>query len=100
MKLENIKSEDILNVIDDYKGIGYGINTDQELQLLKKIINQSAIVLDPVYSLKAANGLIHHPAFHSRKVLFIHTGGIFGLYPTTHQMEQAGVFSSSIQKLL
>ena len=30
---ENVKPSDILNVIEGYKGLGYGLSTDEELGL-------------------------------------------------------------------
>ena len=63
---------------------------------MKKI----GIILDPTYTLKAIKGILYDPAFQNRKVLFIHTGGIFSNYSYTQQMKEENVFDSSQIKLL
>eukprot|EP00123_Amoebidium_parasiticum_P020877 comp5806_c0_seq1/m.1660 comp5806_c0_seq1/g.1660 ORF comp5806_c0_seq1/g.1660 comp5806_c0_seq1/m.1660 type:complete len:386 (-) comp5806_c0_seq1:110-1267(-) len=83
--ITNLKSEEILDVIDGYKGKGYGVSTDDELTLLRDIGRQTGIFLDPVYTVKGAKGLLtelnQNPRrFAGKNVMFIHTGGVFGLY--------------------
>jgi len=56
-----------------------------ELDLLAQIARASGILLDPVYTIKGALGLLtslqeHPEMFRGRKVVFVHTGGIHGLY--------------------
>jgi 1-aminocyclopropane-1-carboxylate deaminase/D-cysteine desulfhydrase-like pyridoxal-dependent ACC family enzyme len=53
--------------------------------LLAQIARASGILLDPVYTIKGALGLLtslqeHPEMFRGRKVVFVHTGGIHGLY--------------------
>jgi len=75
------RARDIVHIIDGYKGIGYGKNTDEELQLLCEIATKTGIVLDPSYTFKAVRGMLleSNVLFAGHKVLFIHTGGLFGL---------------------
>lgn len=40
----NLKSEDILDIIDDYKGIGYAKSTKQELELLRNVAFSSGFI--------------------------------------------------------
>ncbi|KAF9624709.1 hypothetical protein IFM89_013247 [Coptis chinensis] len=73
------------------KGLGYAMNTIKELEFVKEIAAATGIVLDPVYSGKAAFRLLKdmndNPAmWEGRKVLFIHTGGLLGLYEKTEQI--------------
>ncbi|XP_073100646.1 D-cysteine desulfhydrase 1, mitochondrial [Elaeis guineensis] len=85
-----IDSHDIVN-IQDAKGLGYAMNTSEELKFVKDIADATGVVLDPVYSGKAAYGMLKdmsaNPAkWRGRKVLFIHTGGLLGLYDKVDQM--------------
>ena len=76
---------------DQYIGRGYAINTDAELRELIRIARTEALVLDPVYSLKAFIGMIDHVRQGrirpGETVLFIHTGGHAGLFPKHGEME-------------
>ena len=75
------KSLDRKNVIveDGYVGKGYAIPTEGMKKALKLMARKEAILLDPVYSGKAFDGLIDLVKKgyfkDSDKILFIHTGG-------------------------
>ena len=79
-----LDSKDI-EVIDHYVGRGYALSTPEELRFIARIAKENGVVFDPVYTGKAFLGLcreIEHGTFaHSKNILFIHTGGIFGLFP-------------------
>lgn len=70
---------------DNYVGIGYALSTSDELNFIKKIARLEGLILDPVYTGKALKGLydeIKSGNFRdSENILFIHTGGLFGLFP-------------------
>ncbi|THG15438.1 hypothetical protein TEA_020917 [Camellia sinensis var. sinensis] len=73
------------------KGLGYAMNTTEELKFVKEIAEATGVVLDPVYSGKAVYGLmkdmVENPTkWEGRKILFIHTGGLLGLFDKTDQM--------------
>lgn len=85
-----VDSHDIVN-IQNAKGLGYAINTSEELKFVKEIATATGVVLDPVYSGKAAYGMMKDMAenpknWEGRKVLFIHTGGLLGLFDKVDQM--------------
>ncbi|PWZ32213.1 60S ribosomal protein L2, mitochondrial [Zea mays] len=85
-----LDSRDIVS-IENAKGLGYAMNTAEELKFVKDIAASTGIVLDPVYSGKAVYGLLKdmagNPAkWKGRKVLFIHTGGLLGLYDKADQL--------------
>ncbi|KAJ0981215.1 hypothetical protein J5N97_009470 [Dioscorea zingiberensis] len=85
-----VDSHDIVN-IQDAKGLGYALNTNEELKFVKQIAEDTGVVLDPVYSGKAAIAMLkdmkENPAkWKARKVLFIHTGGLLGLYDKVGEM--------------
>jgi L-cysteate sulfo-lyase len=70
--------EDII-VFDDYVGPGYAMPTDGMRDALSLMATKEAILLDPVYTGKAFDGLINLVRKNyfnpSDRVLFIHTGG-------------------------
>ncbi len=69
---------------DQYVGPGYSLPTDSMVEAVKLFAKTEAILLDPVYSGKAAAGLVdlvrkgHFPK--GSNVLFLHTGGSPALY--------------------
>jgi D-cysteine desulfhydrase len=69
---------------DQYVGPGYSLPTESMVEAVKLFARTEAILLDPVYSGKAAAGLIdllrqgQFPA--GANVLFLHTGGSPALY--------------------
>ncbi|GLT74171.1 hypothetical protein SLA2020_459840 [Shorea laevis] len=85
-----VNSCDIVEVINA-KGQGYAMSTHEELKFVKEIAAATGVVLDPVYSGKAAYGMMKDMAenpkkWEGRKVLFIHTGGLLGLFDKVDQM--------------
>ncbi|MFQ5706797.1 MAG: D-cysteine desulfhydrase family protein [bacterium] len=80
----DFKQNDI-KIIDGYVGKGYALSSQEEIDTIKRVAQSEGIVLDPVYTGKAMRGLVdqirqgHFKA--GENVLFIHTGGIFGLFP-------------------
>ncbi|KAG2654372.1 hypothetical protein PVAP13_1NG484200 [Panicum virgatum] len=85
-----LDSHDIVS-IENAKGLGYAMNTAEELKFVKDIAAATGIVLDPVYSGKAAYGLLKdmadNPAkWKGRKILFVHTGGLLGLFDKADQL--------------
>jgi len=73
-----------LTIFDDYVGPGYSIPTDGMIEAVRLFARLEGILLDPVYTGKAAAGLldlIRKGYFkEGEKVLFLHTGGSPGLY--------------------
>ncbi len=87
-----IAREDIV-CFDQYVGPGYSLPTDSMVEAVKLFAGTEAILLDPVYSGKAAAGLIDlvrkgHFAKGSN-VLFLHTGGSPALYAYMDTFRQA-----------
>lgn len=92
---DRFKARDIVEVIDSYKGIGYAQSTKEELELLFNISRDQAIIFDPVYTLKAINGLYSEEKFgiEPQNTLFIHTGGLYGVWSKANQMESENIIS-------
>lgn len=84
----NISKDDI-EINDKYTGIGYAISTKEELDFITWFARKEGVVLDPVYTGKAMYGLYNEikkgRMQDSKNVLFIHTGGLYGLFPKQEQ---------------
>ncbi len=72
-------------VEEGYLGAGYGVVGAPEREAIALFARQEGLLLDPVYTGRAAAGLIDlvdHGRFgHDRTVLFWHTGGAPALFP-------------------
>jgi D-cysteine desulfhydrase family pyridoxal phosphate-dependent enzyme len=82
LNLNQYKASDLVNIIDGYKGKGYGISTNEELELIVKLARETGVLFDPVYTGKAFIGFIktvvnNFEQFKGSRILFINTGGIF-----------------------
>ena len=70
--------------LDDWVGPGYSLPTDEMIEAVKMLAELEGVLLDPVYTGKAAAGLIglirqgHFKA--GENVVFLHTGGAPALY--------------------
>jgi len=84
-------ARDLLRVIDGV-GAGYAESTDQELLDIYQLSKQSGVILDPVYSGKAAlimlKDLKNIQKRRKQHVLFIHTGGLLGFYDKIKQLNK------------
>ena len=82
-------SKDDMCIIDGYVGDGYAVSRTEELDFICDFAEAEGIVLDPVYTGKAMKGLyteIKKGTFKdSKNILFIHTGGLFGLFSKRNQ---------------
>ncbi|MEJ2289680.1 MAG: D-cysteine desulfhydrase [Deinococcales bacterium] len=86
-ELAGVRSEvraEAVSVLDDYVGPGYSLPTDAMIEAVKLFASLEGILLDPVYTGKAAAGLIdlvRRGRFQrDDNVLFVHTGGSPALY--------------------
>ena len=72
-------------ILDGFQGRGYALSRPEEWSLLHEVAESEGLFLDPVYTVKAMMGLrqlIRDGRFtKGQEVLFLHTGGIFGLFP-------------------
>jgi D-cysteine desulfhydrase family pyridoxal phosphate-dependent enzyme len=87
---ENIAFEtDEILVNDEFLGLGYGIMGEAEREAVLLLAQKEGLLLDPVYTGRAAGGLISlaRRGFFSpgEKVLFWHTGGTPALFAARYQ---------------
>jgi len=72
-----------LEIIDGYSKEGYKNISDNKLKLITEFARSTGILLDPAYTGKAFcayNDLILEKG-KGKRVVFLHTGGIFGVFP-------------------
>jgi 1-aminocyclopropane-1-carboxylate deaminase/D-cysteine desulfhydrase-like pyridoxal-dependent ACC family enzyme len=83
-----IKSEEV-QVNDAFLGAGYGVMDKPEQEAIHLFASQEGLLLDPVYTGRAAAGLIElcRSGFFKaeEKVLFWHTGGTTALFAEQYQ---------------
>lgn len=90
--LPEIRSADPdFDIVDEYIGEGYTKTDREQLEFIAKVASLEGILLDPTYTGKAMYGLageISKDRFRKdEKVLFLHTGGVFGLFPYREMLQ-------------
>jgi len=74
---------DNLIILDGYSTEGYKQIADDKLKIIKEFYQTSGILLDPTYTGKAFYAYYENFLKDKKNsdVLFVHTGGIFGVFP-------------------
>tara|TARA_R110002073_G_scaffold25378_26_gene84278 strand:+ start:4114 stop:5106 length:993 start_codon:yes stop_codon:yes gene_type:complete len=74
-----------INIVEGYVGPGYGIAGPEIYGTISDLAKTEGIILDPVYTGKAFHGLVTElkqgRLKSNNQIVFIHTGGIFGIFP-------------------
>mgnify|MGYP000479729199 CR=1 FL=1 len=91
-RMEGISSKaEEMDIIDGYVGIGYAQSRDEELEFIQKTAKKEGVIFDPVYTGKAMYGMMNEIEKGTFKkgenVLFIHTGGLFGIFSKRNQFK-------------
>ena len=77
------------DIVDGYVGRGYALSRPEELIAIRDLVRLEGVVLDPVYTGKAYFGMLAELARDRQRfgerIVFIHTGGLFGLFPIADQ---------------
>ncbi len=86
---ESIAPEEI-EVVDGHVGLGYARSRPEELETIRDVCRRDGVVLDPVYTGKAFHGVVTELARDrgrfGERIVFVHTGGIFGLFPAAAEL--------------
>ncbi len=94
-------AEDDLRILDGLKGRGYALSTTEELAFIADVAATEGLLLDPVYTGKALLGLVRSleaGRLKAERVLFIHTGGAFGLFAPDSAKGLAEVYAKSVKR--
>ncbi|MBM7606320.1 D-cysteine desulfhydrase [Metabacillus crassostreae] len=86
---------DEVSCFDEYVGEGYAIPTTEMVEAIQLFAKTEGLLLDPVYTGKAAAGLIDliRKSYFKKgeNILFVHSGGAPGLYANTEIFRGIGV---------
>ena len=79
-------------LFEEYVGIGYALSRPEELAHIARLARLEGTVFDPVYTGKATYGMVGElrPGGRlrsSENILFIHTGGLYGLFPVSRSFQ-------------
>lgn len=81
---------DDVDIVDGHVGLGYARSRPEELATIRDVCRRDGLVLDPVYTGKAFHGLVaelaRDRARFGERIVFVHTGGIFGLFPAAAEL--------------
>jgi D-cysteine desulfhydrase len=79
-----------LDIVDGHVGRGYAKSRPEELATIRDVCRRDGLVLDPVYTGKAFHGIVTELAQKKSRfgdrIVFVHTGGIFGLFPAAAEI--------------
>lgn len=85
-----------IDTIEGYLGPGYGVADQEVFDLIAELARSEGIFLDPVYTGKAFHGMVSELAKGdagqlpgANQVVFIHTGGLFGVFPQQEKFQFA-----------
>lgn len=79
----NVEPEEI-KILDDFSGPAYAVPSEADIECIKMVAATEGLILDPVYTSKTFRGMLQ-TSKKSQKILFIHTGGAFGLFAQAHR---------------
>lgn len=81
-----------IKTIEGYLGPGYGHAGPEIFATIKELASSEGLFLDPVYTAKAFHGMVTElnkgasgQLAEARQIVFIHTGGLFGVFPQNQQ---------------
>ena len=84
-----------VNTVEGYMGPGYGVAGPEVYRTIAKTAGLEGVFLDPVYTGKAFHGMLSELRKGEsgclagvETVVFIHTGGLFGVFPHQRQLKE------------
>ena len=87
---KNYQIEDI-PLVKDYDKAGYGVVTENEIFAIKELATTEGVLLDPVYTARAFNGMLDYLKKQKipvgSNVLFWHTGGLPATFHYADQLK-------------
>ena len=83
-----------IQTVEGYLGEAYGIASQDIFELIAELGKTEGLLLDPVYTGKAFYGMMSELAKgdkgrlpSAKQVVFIHTGGLFGIFPQQNRFD-------------
>ncbi len=85
LQIDDIMRRVRIQTNDNYIGPGYALADREVYQTIADLARLEGVLLDPVYTGKAMHGLLSELSrgqlAHAETIVFMHTGGAFGLFP-------------------
>ncbi len=82
-----------LQIFDGHFGDGYAVASDSDLRFYADLAAKEGVLLDPVYTGKAFQGMLREikkdPRRFGEHVLFLHSGGVFATFAFAGQYHEA-----------
>jgi D-cysteine desulfhydrase len=82
-----------IHLLDGYQGAGPGGAADEEIEVIVRLAREEGLLLDPVYTARGFRGLMdtlaRDPKALGQRICFIHTGGLFSLFPLRDRLSRA-----------
>lgn len=89
----SIETPRTVHLLDGDQGEGRGDTADAELELIVWLAREEGLLLDPVYTVKGFRGLVEtlsrDPKALGPRVCFIHTGGLYSLFPFRERLSRS-----------
>lgn len=91
LNVDVLINDEEIKIVDGYVGKGYALSRKEEIDFIYDLAKLEGVIMDPVYTGKCMYGLteeIKKGTFKdSKNILFIHTGGLYGLFPSKDLFE-------------
>lgn len=85
-------TDESIDIVDGFVGLGYAKSRPEELAVQVELCRREGLVVDPVYTGKAFYGLTRtlatDPGRLTKRIVFLHTGGIYGVFPAADQLAE------------
>jgi D-cysteine desulfhydrase len=74
-----------VRILDGYQGAGRAEIRREDFEMVLRLARLEGLIFDPVYTAKAFGGVLdtlkRDPKAFGRRVCFVHTGGVFSVFP-------------------
>jgi D-cysteine desulfhydrase len=74
-----------VRILDGYQGAGRAEIRREDFEVVLRLARLEGLIFDPVYTAKAFGGVLdtlkRDPKAFGRRVCFVHTGGVFSVFP-------------------
>ncbi|HUU20547.1 MAG TPA: pyridoxal-phosphate dependent enzyme [Sedimentisphaerales bacterium] len=93
-KLDNPVSETDIEIDDRWIGAGYDAVPPERWQIIAEEARRNALLLDPIYTGRTMQAVLDYVSRGGReKVIFVHTGGLPGLFVADFQKEMTAALN-------
>lgn len=92
-----IEAPKAVHLLDGWQGVARADAADGELDVVAQTAREEGLVLDPLTTARGFRGLLdtlgRDPKALGQRVCFIHTGGLYGLFPFRKRLHGRGGYS-------